>query len=556
MKAARMVLEFLKKNGVKHLFGIPAGSVNGFFDALVEMPEIEPVVAKHEGAASYMAAAYAKYSGRLSVAIGCSGPGGTNLITGAANAMREHLPVLFLTGAVPVNTMGLNASQELDAVPLFSPVTKYSVRIEKAEDLMHELVKACQIAISGVPGPVHLSIPIDVQHTEIGQADIPELPARKPMVPNLDTIITAAKELSKRKDGYILAGQGVRDSVDSLLELAELLNWPIVTTPQAKGYIPEEHPLLAGVFGFAGHEAASSLITEGKGQALLIVGSSLGETATNNYNASLTKGRFTVQLDFDNSVFNRKYPIDVPVLGDIRLSLLMLIEELKGFGVTEEGRAAAAAAAAAKAEAAAASEAVKPADEYNTQNVLLSLQRHLPGNTRYTVDIGEFMSYVIHYMKVLDHNTYDINVHFGAMGSGIGSAIGAKLADPDRPVVCITGDGCFFMHGMEVLTAKEYRLPILFVVVNNARLGMVYHGHALQFKRTHPSFEQEPVSIAGMAAAMGIPSCRVNELSDINEDAIGKLLGAGGPAILEVALTDNNTPPMGDRVKFLSSFGK
>ena len=166
------------------------------------------------------------------------------------------------------------------------------------------------------------------------------------------------------------------------------------------------------------------------------------------------------------------------------------------------------------------------------------------------------MSYVIHHMKVLDYDSYNINVHFGAMGTGIGSAIGSKLAEPERPVVCITGDGCFFMHGMEILTAKEKGLPILFIVMNNARLGMVYHGHSLQFKRTHPSFEQEAVNIAAMAAAMSIPSFRINGMEDINSDVINRLLGSNGPAILEVALIDNNVPPMGDRVKFLSSFGK
>ena len=119
MKAVRTVLEYLKGNGVKYIFGIPAGSVNAFFNELYDMPEITPIVTKHEGAASYMAAAYAKYTNQMSVCIGCSGPGGTNLVTGAANAMREHLPVLFLTGAVPVNTVGLNASQELDAEPIF-----------------------------------------------------------------------------------------------------------------------------------------------------------------------------------------------------------------------------------------------------------------------------------------------------------------------------------------------------------------------------------------------------------------------------------------------------
>ncbi|MCJ8012915.1 thiamine pyrophosphate-binding protein [Paenibacillus sp. KQZ6P-2] len=545
MKAARAVLEYLKGQGVRHIFGIPAGSVNVLFDQLVEMPEITPVVTKHEGAASYMAAAYAKYSNQMSVVIGCSGPGGTNLVTGAANAMREHLPVLFLTGAVPLSTLGLNASQELDAEPVFRPVTKYSVMVRESKDLLAEVAKAAEIAVSGVPGPVHVAMPIDVQQGEVQHVTIPEPPKRAPIVPNLDVIRQVAQELVKREKGYIFAGQGVRNSVDQLLELAELLHWPILTSPQAKGFIPEEHPLHAGIFGFAGHDGASALINEGDGQALLILGSSLGETATNNYNMNLTKGRFCVQMDFDQTVFNRKYEIDIPVLGDINLSLMFLIEELKALGLPKPG-----------AKELEKSQPYQVTDEYNTQNVLKNLQKHLPADTRYTVDIGEFMSYVIHYMNVLDFNTFDINVHFGAMGSGIGSAIGAKLADPDRPVVCITGDGCFFMHGMEILTAKEYNLPILFVVMNNARLGMVYHGHELQYKRSHASFEQKAISIAAMAAAMDIPSFRVNELGDLTQDTVRSLLNTGGPAVLEIALVDNNTPPMGDRVKFLSSFGK
>ncbi|ONH03014.1 thiamine pyrophosphate-binding protein [Bacillus cereus] len=546
MKAARNVLEYLIANEVKHIFGIPAGSVNAFFDELYDMPELTPVVAKHEGAASYMAAAYAKYTNQLSVCIGCSGPGATNLVTGAANAMREHLPVLFITGAVPLSTVGLNASQELDVEPVFRPVTKYSVTVNDVKDVLKEVALAIEIAISGVPGPVHIAIPIDIQHENIENVEMPPLPKRLPIVPDLDKIKETARELVKREKGYIFAGQGIRNSVELLIEVAELLNWPIITTPQAKGYIPEEHPLLVGVFGFAGHEAASALINEGDGKALLIVGSSLGETATNNYNGNLIKDRFSVQMDFDQSVFNRKYKVDIPVLGDINLSLLMLIEELKALGLQKD-----------RAELTVEKKKEEEnLEEYNTKNVLLNLQKCLPSTTRYTIDIGEFMSYVIHHMKVIDFDSYNINVHFGAMGSGIGSAIGSKLAEPERPVVCITGDGCFFMHGLEILTAKEYNLPILFVVMNNARLGMVYHGHSLQFRRTHPSFEQESINISAMAVAMDIPSYRVNELEDINQDVINNLMNINGPAILEVALVDNNNPPMGDRVKFLSSFGK
>ena len=547
MKAARVVLEYLKSSGVQYIFGIPAGSVNAFFDELNDMSDLTPIVTKHEGAASYMAAAYAKYTDQLSVCIGCSGPGGTNLVTGAANAMREHLPVLFLTGAVPVSTIGLNASQELDAEPIFRPVTKYSVTIKESKDLLKEVVKASEIAISGVPGPVHIAIPIDVQHEIVQSVEIPAPPLRTAIVPERDTIKNVAEKLLERASGYILVGQGVRNSVEQLLALAEILNWPIITTPQAKGYIPEDHPLLIGVFGFAGHEAASELIAEGNGQVLLIVGSSLGETATNNYNLNLTKNRLSIQMDFDQSVFNRKYEIDIPVLGDINLSLLLLIEELKAKGLTKNRTAL---------DVKENKEPLVDTGEYNTKNVLLNIQKHLPSSTRYTIDIGEFMSYVIHHMKVVDYDTYNINVHFGAMGSGIGSAIGSKLAEPERPVVCITGDGCFFMHGMEILTAKEYNLPILFIIMNNARLGMVYHGHALQFQRTHPSFEQHPINISAMASAMDIPSFQVTELQDINQDILHDLMDLNGPAVLEVVLTDNNTPPMGDRVKFLSSFGK
>ncbi|MCA0984996.1 thiamine pyrophosphate-binding protein [Halobacillus yeomjeoni] len=544
MKSVRAVLDYFVSGNIQYIFGIPAGSVNAFFDELYDTPSITPIVTKHEGAASYMAAAYAKYSKSLSVCIGSSGPGGTNLVTGAANAMREHLPVLFLTGAVPVSTMGLNASQELDAGPIYQSVTKYSKRVDRAEDLLPEIHKAIEIAMTGVPGPVHIAMPIDVQLQQIADTTLPEFPVRKPLLPGDDSISNAVNHLAKANSGYIFAGQGIRDSVEDVIELAELLNWPIVTSPQAKGLIPGDHSLLKGIFGFAGHEEASQLINDTPTEAVLILGSSLGETATNNYNMNITKDRFTIQVDFDDSVFNRKYPVDVSIHGDIQLSVSSLVTELRNKGFEKKPKASI--------------QTPQTADmvEYNTRNVLASLQEKLPQSTRYTIDIGEFMAYVIHHMDVLHEDSFDINVHFGAMGSGIGSALGAKLADPDRLTVSITGDGCFFMHGMEILTAKEYEIPVLIVVMNNARLGMVHHGHSLQYKRAHDRFNQEPTDICKMADSMGIPSARVEQLEDLTADKIESLTEHQGPAVLEIALVDDNIPPMGDRVKFLSSFGK
>lgn len=546
MKAVRHVLEYLEGNGVKYIFGIPAGSVNAFYDQLLDFPEMTPIVTKHEGAASYMAASYAKYSRQLSVCIGSSGPGGTNLLTGAANAMREHLPILFLTGAVPVSTMGLNASQELDAQSLFQSVTKYSVTVFEPENLLAEVAKATQIALSGVPGPVHVAMPIDVQMGNVEHLHMPELEIERYAPISNELVKRVADQLMQKKKGFIFAGQGVRNSVAQVIELAELLDWPIIATPVAKGLFRENHPLFSGVFGFAGNEQTSLLVNEGDAEILMVLGSSLGETATSNYNPNLTKDRFVIQLDFDATVFGRKYPVNIPVYGDMTDSLSKIIAELKDRGLTRY-------------------ETVKRVErdpstevdaEYNTKNVLLKLQELLPASTRYTIDIGEFMAYVIHHMEVLEEDTFDINVHFGAMGSGLSAAIGSTLAEPNRPVVALTGDGCFFMHGMEILTAKEYNLPVLFVVMNNARLGMVYQGHTLQYKRSHPSFEQEPVNIAAMAEALNIPNFRVEALDDLSQNMMNALTALNGPAILEVALVDNNTPPMGDRVKFLSSFGK
>ena len=547
MKAARFLLEYLKENGVKYIFGIPAGSINAIFDELNDVPEITPIVTKHEGAAAYMAAAYAKFTNNLSVSIGSSGPGGTNLLSGAANAMREHLPILFITGSVPLNSIGLNAAQELDASPIFRPVTKYSVLVKDSKELIKEVKKACEIAISDVPGPVHIAIPLDIQNATIEDWKFPE-PIKKTIIPPDPTAIKkVAQKLLLEENGIIFVGQGVRYSAPQVIELAELLNWPIITTPVAKGIIPETHPLVTGVFGFAGHEKTSSIINNGNGNVLLVIGSSLGETATNNYNPNLTKNRYTIQIDFDKTVFNRKYSIDLPVLGDIQLSLDLLLDELKKSGRTRTIY---------KLEHSKLENFDETTVEYNTMNTLQVLQKYLPISTRYAIDVGEFMSYVIHYMKALDFTSFDINVHFGAMGNGIATAIGSKLAEPERSTVCITGDGCFFMHGMEILTAKEYNLPILFVVINNARLGLVYHGHEMQFHRTHPSFEQQPVKISAIASAMDIPSYRVSSMQDLNNELMKQFKNLKGPVVLEIALVDHSLPPVGDRVKFLSSFGK
>ncbi|MDG5470452.1 thiamine pyrophosphate-binding protein [Jeotgalibacillus sp. ET6] len=541
MKTAGHIIDFLIKGNVDYLFGIPAGSVNAIFDELYEKPQITPVVAKHEGAASFMAAAYAKYSGKLGVVVGCSGPGAMNLVTGAANAAREQIPLLILTGSVPLSTLGWNASQELNASPVFKQVTKYSATVTESSNLVEELHKAVSIAFEGVPGPVHLALPIDVQLQTADDVTLPDFPVYVPHEAPFEEI-KSLSDLILNKKGVLFIGNGARECTEEVIELAEALKWPFVTTPQAKGLIPMNHPLHKGVYGFAGHSAAVDLVHHGDHDILFIIGSSLGETATSNYQDQLTEGRTVVQIDRDPSVFTRKYVIDHPVTGDCRKTVKQLLQlqpesQPVSFNLTED---------------------IQSAEElhYDTKTVLPLIQSMMPSDTKYAVDIGEFMSYVIHYMKVLSPKSFDINVHYGSMGTGIGSSIGMAFAERDRTVACITGDGCFFMHGMEILTAKEYNLPITFIVINNSRLGMVHHGHSLQYKRVHNRFSQSYTSISAIVEAINIPFHTISSLEDIDSAAIDELVKLDGPKLIEINLIDDAVPPMGDRVKFLSSFAK
>ena len=545
MKAGIAVLEYFRKIGVDKIFGIPAGSLNVIYDGLNDYPDIVPIITKHEGAAGYMAAAYAKYSKTIAVAAGSSGPGATNLLTGAANAMREHLPVLFLTGAVPMSTVGFNSSQELDVSPLFAPVTKYSKRVERAEDLVGEIDKAVRIAMDGVPGPVHIAMPLNVQMGMIDPA-FPEDPVTfNPPETDTAAVKAAAQEMKRRKSGILFAGQGVRGMVPEVMMLSELLGWPVVCTPVAKGLFKDSHPHFAGVYGFAGHESTTKLVQEGDFETLVVLGSSLGETATSNYNANLAKDRFVIHADIDETVFDRKYPADLTVIGDLHEVLPKFIRELKQLGASPKPVKTPYNAA-----------PLQAGEEFTTKNVMLKLQSLLPEKTRWAIDITETEAYVIHDMSVLSNDAFDINVHFGAMGSGLSTGIAAKLADPERPTVTVTGDGCFYMHGMEILTAKEYNIPLLFIVMNNARLGLVYHGHNLQFKRTHTTFSTKPFSIADMAEAMDIPSARVESIDELDRETVERLMQQDGPSLLEIVLIDDNPPPMGDRVKFLPGFGE
>ncbi|NOU86487.1 thiamine pyrophosphate-binding protein [Paenibacillus sp. LMG 31460] len=547
MRAIEVGLRFLVQQGLRYVFGIPAGSINAVYDALLDIPELKPIVAKHENSSGYMAGAYTRITGLPSICVASSGPGATNLVTPAANAWKQKLPVIFITGSVPSGKMGKGGAQELYAEPIFASITKMSRTVLDPNQLPEILAEAYHTAISGVPGPVHLAIPIDIQMTDIGERELPVLPPTQQPTMDLAAAQAAAKRIKAAGlRGAILLGNGAKASSDSIVQLAETLEWKVATTPRGKGAFPENHPLSLGIYGLSANIKASEYLNGNDHEVLLIIGSSLGELATSNWEPRLVANRELIHIDYDQSELGKCYETQYPVHGEIKLVIAELLDQLSA---DIQDKSYASEAFIGLGEAAAASEHAE--EKWNTLSAIRRLSATAPKNARFFLDIGEFMTYSIQNLLIESGQEFDIDINFGGMGSGIGGSLGAQLAEPTRPTICITGDGCFFMHGLEVLTAKEYNLPILFVVINNARLGMVYHGHMLQYKRCLEDFSQERVSIAGVAQSLGLRHAEVRSLDQLQGEHVQEWLSHGGPVVVEVIVDGNEIPPMGERVKFL-----
>ncbi|MCD1258117.1 thiamine pyrophosphate-binding protein [Paenibacillus athensensis] len=545
MRAIEAALRGLSAQGIRYVFGIPAGSINALYDALLDMPELQPIVVKHETSAGYMASAYTRITGIPSICVGSSGPGATNLVTPAAHAWREKLPVLFITGAVPTSKLGKGGAQELDAEPIFAPVTKLSTTVLDAKLLPQTIAEALHTAQSGIPGPVHVAIPIDIQMTDIGEGAAAAFPYQPPLqlqAPDPALVVEAGRlVLTAGERGALLLGHGAKSAAAAVRRLAETTGWPVATTPRGKGAFPEDHPLSLGVYGLAGNAQAVEHLNGPMPEVLLAIGTSLGELATGNWAPELVRGKRLIHIDYDVAEFDKMYKAALNLCGDARQSVEALLDVIKPVENSDWPLVADQSAAALEEEA----------SLWNTQAAICKIGAFAPDNARFYLDIGEFMTYSLQNLRVRDTQDFDIDINFGAMGSGIGGALGAQLAEPDRPVICITGDGCFFMHGMEVLTAKEYGLPVLFFVINNARLGMVYHGHMLQYKRCLNDFSQNRTDIAALAATLGLRYAQAASHEQFQAEHMADWLEHREPMVVEIVVDGNEVPPMGERVKFL-----
>lgn len=541
MNIAEAILKYLKDVGVDSIFGIPAGIISPIYDALLDI-DIKPIITKNEAGAAYMAARYASTSGKLAVCAGAGAVGVGNMMNGIADAMRAKAPLLVITGYVNRWQIGKGAIQEMDAQDIVRPITKYSNTVMNEADVLAELDKAVRTALTPPFGPVHISIPIDVQRME-APAVIPEAPKLSELHavrPNPEELEHAASLLNEAKEGIIMVGRGGRSAADAIMQLSERLQWPIITTPSAKGIIPADFPLNLGNYGFSSTDAAMEYVTSSQASCILILGTSLGESSTLNFNDVLVKGRKVIHVDRDARELGKVFKTDAAVVADLRDALPYFLANVQPSPASFK-------------------KALPLNDAYAPNHTGLSLRLFLeklskvmPAETRYVCDIGEFTNFVLKYLEIPAGGDFEINLNYGAMGSAMAGGPGLYLADSTRPVAVIAGDGSFFMNGTEVLTAKEYGLPIVYIIINNAMLSYVERGQKFLYNRTMPDYKQERISIADMMRTAGIRAMSIDRLEDM-EEIPGFVREMVGPCIIEVNTDGSEPAPILDRLKALKN---
>lgn len=551
--AASLLLKYLEGEGVEYIFGVPGTSVVPIFDALNKQTYVKPILSKHEEGAAFMADGYARVSGKVGVCYATSGPGATNLVTGVATAYTDNVPLLVITGQVPTSIYGKGTFQDstkdgVDSVALFNPITKYSTMVMSKYKMAEVIREALRTAMSGKKGPVHISCPKDILEAEVEDITLPPATYRvKSEYFDRKLVIEAAARLVRAKRPAMLAGSGVIASgaTPELLELAEMLNIPVATTPKGKGAFPESHDLSLGVLGFSGSPAAEYLL--GDIDVLMVVGASLNQMTTFSWDPKLMPSECLIHIDIDPSQISKNYPAHVALVGDcaavmneISFRILRELQEhdptkerpvsdiieykrREGMFVDEEKMHST-------------SVPVKP------QTLMREIQENIPEDTIVFVDIGNIVCWALHYLRIERPNFIS---SFGLlpMGYAVAGVIGGKLAAPEKPVVCIIGDGDFLMNGMEIAAAANHNIPVVWIVMNNAKLGLVHELQKFTLGEKTVSTVFDKIDVAKVAeglGAQGISIQRPGELSQVLPQA----LASHRPTVIDVTIDPDEVPPI------------
>ena len=464
----KLIVKALAEEGVKTIFAYPGGMVTDIIDELYKQEDkFRLVLPRHEQALIHEAEGYARQSGKVGVALVTSGPGATNTITGIADAHYDSIPLVVITGQVSQPLIGNDAFQEVDIVGMTRSIVKYGVTVRDRKDLGRILKMAFYIAQSGKPGPVLIDIPKDIQQKS-GPDEYPDHVDIRGYKPNTSVHIgqlkRAYKTLKNARKPLILAGGGIHISGAGqlLTDFARKMRVPVVTTVMGKGSIPEDDPLYVGNSGMHGRYAAN--MAEMECDVLFSIGTRFNDRITGDLNEFAPKAKI-VHVDIDTASISRNVVVDVPVVSDASLALTHLMEWAEPMDTREWQLEIAGWQAEHPLQ-------LKVSKGLNPQTIMEDIAEVF-GEATYVTDVGQHQMWATQFLPLRGSSKLITSGGLGTMGFGYPAAIGAKEADHDRMVVCLTGDGGFQMNMAELATSICADIPVTICLFNNRYLGMV-----------------------------------------------------------------------------------
>jgi len=587
-EVADLLVAYLEQIGIEYVFGVPGGAIEPLYNALARSERrggIRHILARHEAGAAFMADGYARETGRIGVCCSTSGPGATNLITGVACAYENNVPMLVITGQPALPSFGKNPLQEssctgINTLGMFRHCTRYNSLVSHPKQMEAKLVSALQRAVRPPHGPSHLSVPVDVFRSPSPHPtpsyDLRTLLAASSLVDD-DAIETLHRMLSEARQVMLLIGGGCGEAIGSILQFAAQKDIPFATTPDGKGLVNPRHPLFRGVFGFGGHASADVALRDKSVDLILAVGTSMGEWNSGGWCESLLNERL-VHIDESEENLARTPMARLHVRGRIqsvfnRLNVyfpspIQAADPARNREPDEtEWNPHHMLAAPDKYES--------DATPLKPQRLMRELSRMFPPTTRFLADTGNSVSWAVHYLnpsvdRRLGERRFGskrkiskgqrktsggwlrVTMNFASMGWAIGGAIGTAAANPDVPVVCITGDGSMLMSGQEISVAVAERLSIVFVVLNDQSLGMVKHGQRLAGAE-QIGCDLPATDFAALARALGAEALAIRSPEDLQRLDVAAMCARKGPTLLDVHIDPNEVPPMNVRMRVLTN---
>ncbi|MBE1298944.1 MAG: thiamine pyrophosphate-binding protein [Alteromonadaceae bacterium] len=571
---ADLIVKYLEQLGIEYVFGVPGGAIEPLYNAMAKgktSDGVKSVVARHESGAAFMADGYARETGKIGVCCATTGPGATNLITGVSAAYADNIPLLVITAQTPLPKFGKRALQDsscaaIDTVGMFNHCTKYSTLVSHHEQLETKLVSAIMTARNEPAGPVHVSIPSDVLRTAAAQGagiESRTLKGRYTLTDQgaMDQMVIELKSVNKVA---LFIGDGCKDASEEIMRFAEMINAPFVTGPMGKRWVNEKHPLYRGVFGFGGNESAKDLLQDKDDELDLVIaiGAALGELGTRGWAQELINKKL-VHVDSRVEHFTRSHMARLHVCGHLPTIFRIINEKLNraqrywnkewdGLPQPAKTNINGCATSLINEEM-----CLSDAHPIKPQRLFTHLSRELPQDTRVFVDAGNAWAWSIQYYQRSEHDgKYHIAMGLGAMAWAIGAVVGSAAGNARKhPHLCITGDGSYLMSAQEITVAKQMELPVVYVILNDAVLGMVMHGQRLG-GAAETGFDLGVIDYAMMAESMGIEGVVVNTVEELEAIDYQRLFSKNSPTLIDVRIDKEEIPPMTDRVKGIAVNGE